>query len=169
MNKIAKILAAMAVVALTVMLLTCNASAQNSPNTAFKWGLLSTNTTALTINPSASNTTLGGAAVNQSGVKLVPGRGIAVGINFTGGTANVTNTVKVKFALSLDGTNYQTSDQALTWNITPNGTSNVKAVKIWTTADVDNARYFRLLSVENTTTNASASISVTNVTYALGY
>lgn len=166
MNTISKLLAVIAASTALLFMAVPEAKAQD---TYFKTGLLSTNASALTILKETATTTIGGPTTNRSGVKLFPGRPISVGVNFTGANSLTTNTVVLRFGLSLDGTNYTTLTNALTWTLYAHGTDNVKAVKVYTLSDVDNCRYFKLLSVQNVNADTGASIYLTNVTYSVGY
>lgn len=119
-----------------------------------KWGSWTTNTT---ISVASSNT----LSINSAPQYVRKTQGMAIMPAFAGtntGTANVAFT----FAVSPDGTNYNsTSDFTLT--VAMNGTNAIIGYTNWPALYLDNVRYIRLKSIYNYHTN---NVFVSNIWYS---
>jgi hypothetical protein len=92
---------------------------------------------------------------------------MAAAMTFYGTNAVATNTFAINWAVSLDGTNYQTANPLQT-SALANGTNYVSGYTNFASALLNNALFITPYSLVNSTTNAAGGITISNITVSFG-
>ncbi|HZM01558.1 MAG TPA: hypothetical protein VFC44_00920 [Candidatus Saccharimonadales bacterium] len=100
-------------------------------------------------------------------ISLRQGQGMAVAVSFTGTNASATAGFVINWAVSLDGTNYQTAN-FLSFSNSVNGTSGVVGYTNFPGALLNNALYITPATIQNTCTPGSAGVTLSSVECSFG-
>jgi hypothetical protein len=157
MNMIKKFLLAAA------LLGAVSAGAQVTPTTIFSL----TNLPAWYTTNAATALFQPGTIPTNNVISLRQGQGMAVAVSFAGTNASATGAFVINWAVSLDGTNYQTAN-FLSFNNTVTGTTGVVGYTNFPSTVLNNALYITPASIQNTCTPGSAGVTLTNVECSFG-
>lgn len=80
-------------------------------------------------------------------------------VEFTHASTTAAGNCVITLARSADGVTYETTPR-LTWTIPNNSTTQVVAYTNLPTANIDNVRYIKVVSLQNTATNAMTGFKI---------
>lgn len=152
--------AGLALCALPVALGT--ASAQVTPTTIF----VLTNLPAALPGGATTNLFPAGGLPSNNIINLRQGQGFATAMTFAGTNAATTLGFSVNWAVSLDGTNWQTTGFLQTTNVA-NGTNTCTVFTNFSSALVNNALFVSPYSIQNANA-ATNGIALSNLTVSFG-
>jgi hypothetical protein len=108
-----------------------------------------------------------GAVPANNVIALRQGQGMATAVSFAGTNASATAGFVINWAVSLDGTNYQTAN-FLSFSNSVNGVNGVVGYTNFPSALLNNALYITPASIQNTCVAGSAGVTLTNVECSFG-
>lgn len=146
-----------------ILLCAASAFAQVTPTTTF----VLTNLPSIIAGNSTTNLFLPATQVPSNNIiSLRQGQGFAAAMTYSGTNAASTLGFSINWALSLDGTNWQTTGFLQTTNVS-NGTNTCTIVTNYTSALVNNALFVAPVSIQNANATTN-NVALGNVTVSFG-
>jgi hypothetical protein len=136
--------------------------AQVTPTTVF----VLTNLPAVVAGGSTSNLFTAGSVPANNVISLRQGQGMATAMTYTGTNAATTLGFSLNWAVSLDGTNWQTTGLLQNTNAA-NGTNSCTAFTNYASTLLNNALFIAPYSIQNANA-ATNGITLSNVTVSFG-